>query len=195
MYRLVELIVIVAFAGVCAQTLRPRPDLQRPRNLWLLALPYLTMVAGLCFFAVQVFRTSGIASTAGYYLYALVVPEAILLFVGLCRVTPVKWRLLPLPIAVLILIALEQFGVWFLMLPYYAGFIRHLASGALPAARAVQYRNGGLETLFQHLSAIGPVSVPAVIEMSAVSYFLATAILLWYACHLSLRTLRSESKN
>jgi hypothetical protein len=193
MYRIVELIAVLAIAGVCAQTVRKRPGLPRPGGLWLLALPYLTMVAGLCFYATQVFRTRGSAATPGYYLYALVVPTAVLLVAGLARLMLVKLRLLPVPFAALVLIAVEQFGACCVMFPYYAGLIRHLPNGALPAASIRQYAHGGLTTFFDRLSAIAPVSSPVTLAAMAILYGSATLILLWSACRICTLASRPES--
>jgi 4-amino-4-deoxy-L-arabinose transferase-like glycosyltransferase len=181
MYRGVELMMVAAIAGVCIQAVRERPGLPQPRELGLLALPYLTMVVGLCFHAAQVFRARGSAATVGYYLYALVVPEAILLTVGIARLMPGRKRLLAVPIVAFVLIGLEQFGAWFVLFPYYAGLIRHNPNGGLPTARIRQLWNGGSDTFFLHLSGIGPASPPAVVAALAVVFALATAVLLWSA--------------
>jgi hypothetical protein len=184
MYRSVEALAILAGVGLCAQTIRARRDLPRPQDLWLLALPCLSLVAGLCFLAVQIFRTRGSPAGPGYYLYALIVPETILLLVGLARWMPVKLRLLPLPVAAFVLIGIEQYGTWFLMLPYYVGLIRHNANGGLPAARIGNYAHGGIATFFDHLSGIGPISSPLMLGAAAIAYLFATAMLLWFACRI-----------
>lgn len=188
MYRVVELMILAAIVGVCLQVVRERSGLPRPGELGLLALPYAAMIAGLCFQAAQVFRTAGSAGTMGYYLYALVVPESVLLIAGIARMIPAKMRLSPLtavPLVVFVLISLEQFGSWFVLLPYYGGLIRHNAGGSLPTARIEQFRHGGIVTLFDHLSGIGTVSSPSVVAIGAVLYISATAILLWLACRIA----------
>jgi len=193
MYRVVELMMISAIVGVCTQAVRERSGLPRPRELGLLALPCLTMISGLCFHAAQVFRVRGSAATVGYYLYALVVPESILLIAGMARLMPANMRLLPIPIATFVLIGLEQFGAWFIMFPYYAGLIGHNASGRLPAARIEQFRNGGIDTFFNHLSGIGPASLPSVVAGMAVFYVLATFVLLWLAYRITVPARRTMS--
>jgi hypothetical protein len=184
MYRVVEAMVLVAIAGVCAQFVRPLSGLPRPRELGLLTLPYLAMLAGLSFHAAQVFRARGTAATVGYYLYALVVPEAILLIAGLARLMPAKIRLLPVPIVAFVLLGLEQFGCWFVLLPYYAGLVRHNADGRLPTVRIAQLWNGR-GVFFNHLGGIGPVSSPFQVEAASVLYLIATAVLLWLACRMA----------
>ena len=185
MYRVVELMMLAAIVGVCTQVVRERSELPRPKELGLLALPYVAMIAGLCFHAAQVFRVRGSAATVGYYLYALVVPESILLIAGIARLMPAKMRLLPIPIAAFVLIGVEQFGAWFVLFPYYAGLIQHNANGGLPAARIEQFWNGGSDTFFNRLSGIGPASSPSVVAAMAVLYVLATVVLLWLACRIA----------
>ena len=193
MYRVVELMILVAIVGICIQALRERPGLPRLQELILLALPYLVMIAGLCFHAAQVFRARGSAATAGYYLYALVVPEAILLIAGIARLMPAKMHLAPVPIAAFVLIGVEQFGAWFILFPYYGGLIRHNANGRLPTARIEQFWNGGVDTLLDHLSGIGPTSSPAVVAAAVVLYVLATAVLLWSAYRIAVPARRTIS--
>jgi hypothetical protein len=183
MYRVVELMIVAAIAGVCVQVVRDRSGLPRPKELGLLALPYLVMVAGLGFHAVQVFRAGGAAGTMGYYLYGLVVPEAVLLIAGIARMI----RLWAVPVVVFVLIGLEQFGAWFVLFPYYGGLIRHNAAGGLPTARIWQFGHGGIGVLFDHLSGIGPVSSPSVVATGAVLYVFATVILIWLACRIAVR--------
>jgi hypothetical protein len=186
MYRVVELMILVAIAGVCVQVMRARPGLPRRKELGLLALPFAVMIAGLCFHAAQVFRSSGSAGTVGYYLYALVVPESVLLIAGIARMIPVKMRLLAVPTAAFVLIGLEQFGAWFIMFPYYGGLIRHNGDWSLPTARIEQFRHGGVDILFHHLSGIGPASPAWVVATGGALYVFATAILLWLACRIAL---------
>jgi hypothetical protein len=181
MYRVVELMLFVAVVGVCTQMVRERRGLPNLKGLALLALPYLVMLAGLCFHAAQVFRARGSAGTVGYYLYALVVPETILLITGMARLMPAKMCLLPVPIAAFILIGMEQFGAWFVLFPYYAGLIRHNANGRLPTARVQQFWATAGNRFFDHLSGIGPTPSPAVVAAGAILYVVATAVLLWCA--------------
>lgn len=181
MYRIVESIFVAAIVGACMQMVRQGPGLPRRKELELMAIPYMTMVAGLFFHAAQAFRARGSAGTVGYYLYALVVPESILLIAGMARLMPVKMRLLPVPVTALILVGLEQFAVWFVLFPYYAGMIRHNARGGLPTARVGQYWRGA-GAFFDRLSAIGPASSPSALEAMAALYVLSTAVLIWLGC-------------
>ena len=98
----------------------------RRRDLLWLAPLVASMIAGLAYHAVTGFRSTGDAGTMGYYLYCLVVAEAILMVAGLGR-----WIALGF-------LAIEAFGLWIYMLPYYSGLISHDPSGNLPAGHLSQ---------------------------------------------------------
>jgi hypothetical protein len=119
MIRGVEALLALAAAGVAVKMFR------RPELVWLSAL-VLSMIGGLAYHAITGFRSTGDAGTMGYYLYCLVVAEAILIVSGIGR-----W-------IALAFLAVEAFGVWIYMLPYYAGLIFHDASGNLPAGHLSQ---------------------------------------------------------
>jgi hypothetical protein len=63
------------------------------------------------------------------------------------------------------------------LFPYYGGLIRHTQDGSLPAARIVQYWNGGPGLVFDHLSLVGPSSNAGIIAALAALYTLATLML------------------
>jgi hypothetical protein len=159
MYRLIELVALLGFVAVVSQISWERSSLPKPTRLLALGLPCLLLLLGLCYHASEGFRSSGKAGTMGYYLYSLVVPEAILLVVGLSRLLPRRWMLLPIPILVTIFVALEQFGTWFLLLPYYTGFIQHDATGHLPALRISQLGGSVDGSLFERLLVNKPSSI------------------------------------
>jgi len=179
MYRTVELLLLAALAGVCAHILRNWSDLPSRKDLLLLLLPYAAMVLGLCFHAAQVFRASGHAGTVGYYLYALVTPESILLVTGIAALLATRARLQTIPLISAVLIALEGFGAWFLLFPYYAGLIQHNAHGGLPAANILDLSRAIAGDFWIRLTSVGPSSSAAAVATAAALYAVATLVLLW----------------
>jgi hypothetical protein len=183
MYHLVELVCILSVAGAAVLVCFRARWLPEPRDLLLLAFPYVTLILGLCYNAVEAFRSRGAAATVGYYLYALVVPEVIVLVSGLARwMGPVR-PLLPIPILSFVFIGLELFGTWIVMLPYYTGMVQHTSTGGLPAFQLSQLTNHGAATFVGRLSLSGPslMSVSGLVVI-IVGYFLATVGLLWMSC-------------
>ncbi len=151
MYRVVEMLMLAAFGGVLWQIARPKPALPDRRQLGGLLLLLASLIAGLCYHATTGFRTYAGSGTMGYYLFVLAVPEAILLITGLVRI----WRWLP-ALLVAVFIAFEAYALWIVQLPYYAGMIRHLPNGNLPAFHLSELSGGGFATLMSHLAANKP---------------------------------------
>jgi hypothetical protein len=169
MIRGVEALLAIAAAGVAVRIFRRR------ELMWLSAL-VACMLAGLAYHAVTGFRSTGDAGTMGYYLYCLVVAEAILMVAGLGR-----W-------IALAFLAIEAFGVWIYMLPYYAGLIFHDASGNLPAGHLSEIGRA----MFDRLS----VNKPGFIHPFALAilYLCATAALAIMAVRLPLKAARRDAK-
>src|ERR1700680_1977891 len=112
MYRVIEVAFVLGFIGIAFQISFERRSLAEPKYLYILTLPCLILLLGLCFHAAEGFRSSGGAGTMGYYLYSLVVPQVILLVVGLSRLVPQRMALLVILVLVTIFIALEHFVTW-----------------------------------------------------------------------------------
>jgi Dolichyl-phosphate-mannose-protein mannosyltransferase len=149
MYRVVEFVFILALLGLLLQIIRPTGHLAKARSLiCILVMPLVLLVAGLCFHAIQSFRSAENIGTMGYYLLCLVVPETIVLLWGLARLMPEGQGLLAVPALTIVFNALEQFGTTFLLLPYYAGAIHHDTRGHLPTLRISQAIQLGYGRLF-----------------------------------------------
>ena len=139
MYRVVEGIAILGLAGAVLQFIRPRATLPRRDHLSLLALLWIVPVAGLCYHTLVGFSSIGAVSSMGYYLDAFIVPEMLLVITGLIRLLPERRAIWPGPVVAILGLALEGFGTWLLLLPYYAGLIVHNAAGGLPAFPITEY--------------------------------------------------------
>ncbi len=186
MYRSVEAIFVLGFLGIIIQFVRARSSLPKAAAICILAMPCVLLLAGLCFHSIQGFRSAGNIGTMGYYLLCLVVPNTILLFVGLFRLLPDRWGLLVAPVLAILFNALEQFGTTFLLLPYYAGKIQHDSTGHLPALKISQLAHGGAASLFENLLANKPsfLTAPELMIMMALSSGAAIA-LITVACVIS----------
>ena len=149
MYRIIEAIYVAGFLGMCLQIVRPRQALAKPSRIVLLATPYFALFAAHCYHAAIAYQSTGRAASLAHYLYGLVVVEAVILVVGLGRLLPARWALIPAPFLVAVFLALEMFGTWILLLPYYSGLIRHGAGGSLPAFPITQYAGGAVGSLLQ----------------------------------------------
>jgi hypothetical protein len=156
MYRSIEFVFVLGFLGVALQFTRARSSLPQIKSISVIAIPSVLLFLGLCFQSVQNFRSAGNIGTMGYYLLCFVVPETIILFVGLFRLLPARWGLWVVPFVAILFNLIEQFGTTFLLLPYYSGAIQHDGRGHLPALRISQLADGGASRILQNLLANKP---------------------------------------
>jgi hypothetical protein len=125
MYWIVEALLLVAAVRIRRQMIP-------------LAALIACLLGAMAYHALAGFRSINDPGTMGYYLYALVVAEAIVIIAGLGRWTAV------LAFAFL---GIEMFGTWAYLLPFYAGAIRHDATMHLPAAHWSQIGFAWFENL------------------------------------------------
>jgi len=178
MYRSIEAVFVLGLLGIVVQFVRVRSQLPKAGTICILAMPCMLLLAGLCFHSIQGFRSAGNIGTMGYYLLSLVVPETILLSLGLFRLLPGRLALLVAPVLAILFNALELFGTTFLLLPYYAGKIQHDSTGHLPALKISELAHGGAASLFENLLANKPsfLTAPELVVMMALSFGSALAL-------------------
>jgi 4-amino-4-deoxy-L-arabinose transferase-like glycosyltransferase len=178
MYHVFALVWCLAAFGFVVRYFH-RPPIQPSRtDLSLLAGFYLSFLLAMAYHAVLTFGHSGIAGTMGYYLYAMVAAEVVLVFLGLGAILPGRW--IPRAPAVLTLsfAALEAFGLLFYMIPYYTGLIEHLQNGHIPALHLDQLVGGGAHTILEGLAINKPafLTVPVLVTIGLL-FVLATMTL------------------
>ncbi|MEQ1948690.1 MAG: hypothetical protein ABL995_15985 [Bryobacteraceae bacterium] len=179
MYTLVKAAFFAGGAGVLWQMIRPASDAPARRHILAAALPCVTFVAAVCYTAAINYATPSHGFTFGYYLYGLAPTQAALLAIGLTRWSARTIRFAPVALLSLIFFAIETYGTWFRMLPYYAGLVSHDVTGRMPALHIGQLSEGGLAKLFLNLAANKPpfLTPEALISLAGL-YFAATGVLL-----------------
>jgi hypothetical protein len=194
MYRVIELIFVFALFGLVLHFVRPKTSLPKRKLVGILLMPCVFLLVGICFHAVQSFRSAGTIGTFGYYMFGLIVPEAIILLVGLFRLLPSGRRFLVVPVLALFFALLEQFGTTFILLPYYAGLIQHDSQGHLHTLEISQLTHGGVSRLFENLLAnkASFLTAPELMIMMALS-FGACVALTSVACAITFRRSRAAS--
>jgi hypothetical protein len=189
MYHFFAVFAGLAGAGLLVRLLSRRKEKPSSLDLALLLGIYLTFLAALGYQALLAFETMGVSGTLGYYLYAIVVAEAILVSAGLEAIFPAA--LLPgvIPAAVFCFAALEFFGMHFYAIAYYTGFTARLADGRLPALHISQLSNGGLIAMLNRLAMNKPEFLNArVIAVLWVLFLASTLALIGVAAFLGGRT-------
>jgi hypothetical protein len=168
MYHFLAVAAGLACIGLIVRLFR-RPN----GNLALLSGIYLSFLLGLGYHAVLAFQMEGFPGTLGYYLFAIVIAEAILAVAGLEAIAPAAWARAIVPAGIVCFVALEAFGMSFYSIPYYTGFIAHLPNGGLPALGIAQLQNNGWHTMLDRLTANKPAFLSAPVMATLWMLFLA----------------------
>jgi len=104
--------------------------IRRPPILALTAV-YAAFWIGQLYNILLLFSATGMATSMGWYMYAVVAAEVTLCIAGLRAISPVRWRgHVPL-IGVLLFALLDLYTIHAVAIPYYTGMISHAANGAL----------------------------------------------------------------
>jgi len=178
MYHFLAVFAGFAGAGLLFRLLWRRKDKPSYSDLLLLSGMYLTFLAAIGYQALGAFETTGFPGAPGYYLFAIVVAEAILVSTGLEAIAPATVFPAVIPAAVSCLAALEFFGMHFYAIPYYTGFIAHFPNGGVPALKISQLRGGGLTTMLTRLAMNKPEFLNAPVMAVLWVLFLASTFAL-----------------
>lgn len=142
MYHLLYAVIALAVVGLFRV-------LRRPEIQWLLAV-YLAFWLGLLYHIALLFVTRGVATSMGWYLYAVAGAEIVLCVAGLRALVPgmQKWVA---PGGVVLFAAMDLYAMHAMAIPYYAGIIRHKPNGALAGLHLATLPSAG--TILERLTA------------------------------------------
>jgi 4-amino-4-deoxy-L-arabinose transferase-like glycosyltransferase len=116
----------------------------------------------------------GVSASCGWYLYAVVLPEVLLVAWGFYSLVPERLRWAVLPAIAAIFAVIDLYGTHFLLVPYYTGLIAHVPnSDVVHPATLLQLVSAGPSLVLDRLRANRPVLFGR--------GFLATLVLLYYA--------------
>jgi 4-amino-4-deoxy-L-arabinose transferase-like glycosyltransferase len=133
---------------------------------------------GLLYNVFVVFLATGVSASDGWYMYAVVVPELLLVTCGLLAVTPQRWSKLVLPVLTAAFAAIDLYGVHTLLVPYYTGLIAHLpGSDVVNPARFQQLVTAGPQLILARQTVNKPAFVgPGTVAVFFMAYYLATVV-------------------
>jgi hypothetical protein len=120
-------IALTMAAGIAGLLLRP---LRIPRVLPAIIVTYLVFLAGMAYYATQVFQATGLSVAQGWYLTALI-PIECLLFVAGVRTSLGRFWWIAVSMAQLLFLCLIVYSEVFVAMPYYSGLTGHAVSGHL----------------------------------------------------------------
>ena len=115
-------------------------------------------------------------------MYCLVFAEIVLICAGLMALLPRRRRIWAPVGLVGLLVALDLYGMNFVLIPYYFGLIAHSAGGRLQAFHVSQFWKAGLPEISSRLLLNRPyLSAPAEFAVLWVLYLAATVTCLMVA--------------
>ena len=117
--------VIILFARQWRQSATQNDLFLDPGQLLVLIVVYGFFILGVAYHVLLSFATKGLSSSTGWYIYCLVVSEAVLAVAGLRTLCPLRGRPWVIPAMTTCLVVLDLYATHFLLIPYYAGVIRH----------------------------------------------------------------------
>jgi hypothetical protein len=145
MYHVFYAVMVLAAAGLFRL-------LRQPAARILLAI-YIAFWIGLLYDAMLIYLSKGMATSGGWYLYAVVGAEVALCLAGLYSVLPAwvhRWVAFG---GALLFALLDLYTVHAVAIPYYSGMIRHKANGAMAAVHMADVRRVGVADAFERLAA------------------------------------------
>jgi hypothetical protein len=128
-YSAAMLVIVIAIAGVVVRLYRRRDAAGENRDILVLAAFYVCFCAGLAYHVLITFLHQGVSASTGWYLYAIVAAEVVLLVWGLEAFLPARVVLPALEIAVA---GLDLYGTHALLMPYYTGLTFHEGGSVSP---------------------------------------------------------------
>ena len=168
------LVIVIAIAGVVTRLYRQRSIANENRDQLVLAAFYVCFWSGLAYHVLITFLHQGVSASTGWYLYATVAAEVVLLAWGLEAFLPARVALPTLAIAVA---GLDLYGTHALLMPYYTGLTSH-DGGVVSPALVQTLRH--LPEVFMRLSEVRPAWLGAPVLMSWwIGYWIATVGTVW----------------
>jgi hypothetical protein len=183
MYDVFNWWILLIIAGIAILAVRQfrRPEMKTAMSLQsvlTLVLLWGGFLLSTVYHAWMNYLNEGVAASAGWYLYAVIVPESILIIAGLSAFRFSK-SLILLIMACSVLI--ELYATHWILIPYYAGLIRHSASGGLQAFHPESMGIGASEVLTRLTVNRPPILTSATFVGMWVVYLAATIGLFYIA--------------
>jgi 4-amino-4-deoxy-L-arabinose transferase-like glycosyltransferase len=150
-------------------------------TLWLAAV-YACFWLGELYHVVILWAARGVATSMGYYLYAVVSAEVPLCTAGLAGLLKERRAAWAPAAGVTLFAALDLFAMHAIAIPYYTGLIRHKANGAMEALHGPALRGIGLGEVLRRMAAFkAPTLSGPTVFLLWLAYLAGTLLLVWIA--------------
>ena len=168
----------VFYAAILAALVGLARVKRSPALLWL-AGAYACFWAGELYHVVILWVSRGVATSMGYYLYAVVAAEVTLCTAGLVRLAK-RWPAWVPAAGVALFAALDLYAMHAVSVPYYTGLIRHKANGAMEAFHGAALDGVGLGEIARRIAAFKAPTLSAFLVLVLwAAYLGGTAVLVW----------------
>lgn len=157
-YHFFALVALLAVLGLAVAWVRRVPA---RRRLSVLVALYSFFCVGLAYHALMTFLTTGISSSAGWYLCAVVVPGTVLAVAGLRTLAPARIRPYVAGVLASAFALLDLYGMLFVAIPYYTGLLAHKPNGFLDAFHWTPLLQAGVAEELRRIGTNKPVWVGA----------------------------------
>ena len=192
-YLLFGLVIFVALLGICRivftwwkERFLPHLETFDGSKLLVLLLFYLFFWAGLAYDTLIIYAASGVSASNGWYIYSLILAEAILLYVGLSGIFPAQFQHRILAALTLLFVLLDLAGMHLLLVAYYTGITSHVTQDRVPLAHVGQLVHTGIFEFARRLSVNKAALLGAGVLISLwIVYLMATGLLVLLALRLS----------
>lgn len=135
MYRLLACIALAAAVGLVRKIWHGRDG---KSHALVLGSIYAFFWLGLCYHELT-FSVLGLSSSAGWYAYAVVAAEILLVVAGLQALCPVRWHGMVPAMGAALFTMLDLYATHFVLLPYYTSLVAHRSGGALVSFQAGRF--------------------------------------------------------
>ena len=149
-YKLAFAVIALGVLGVVWRLARRQGSSGELRAIVTLSAIYLGFWAGLAYNVLVTFLNQGVSASTGWYLYAAVAAEVVLLVWGLQAFMPGR---VVLPLLAVAVAALDLYGIHALLMPYYSGLSWHVGESVPVALRSTLTQ---LPVVFTRLSLLRP---------------------------------------
>jgi 4-amino-4-deoxy-L-arabinose transferase and related glycosyltransferases of PMT family len=177
MYRVFEIIGVGAMFGILAAPLKKQSGKFLAQTAFIAILPLMLCLA-VAYQALAIHLNTGLTTGIGWYLYAGVSAEVVLLGLGYFALGGPRGAAAALAGTSALAVALDFYTVHLLLIPYYAGLIAHDPVGG----RLGSFRGAGFGETAHRLSFVNGLAIPPTgIGILWAAYLCTTAALLLLA--------------
>jgi hypothetical protein len=191
-YAVFAAVIALSVLGVALGIAKDR---FRSPELSVVVTIYASFWVGMIYETLLIFVATGVSGAPGWYVYAVVLPEVLLVGYGLYQLVPQRWHGAILPAIATAFAAIDLYGVGALLVPYYTGLIIHVAGSDVVHGSLRTLLRTSPQLILSRLSVNKPHSFGGTsVTVLAALYFAGTLLPVVMA-YVALRSTREDIHN